>query len=71
MGPNHPPTPHLSGSFGAGPFLVLIGIPVGMADRWHWVVSTAVVVFLVILRFADHSMFNSISPALLSAEYDS
>lgn len=72
LGLNHPPTPHFSGSFGAGWFLLLIGIIVGMVGLWRWVIGTAVVVvvFLVILRFADHSLFNSISGTLLGAEYD-
>jgi hypothetical protein len=36
------------------------------------VIGTAVVVvvFLVVLRFADHSLFNSISGDLLGTEYD-
>ncbi|HEX4833132.1 MAG TPA: hypothetical protein VH478_18790 [Trebonia sp.] len=39
---------------------------------WKWVAGMAVlvVIFLVILRLADHSLFNSVSGFLLGAEYE-
>jgi hypothetical protein len=72
LGLNNPPTPHFSASFGAGWFLLLAGILIGLVGLWRWVIGMAVlvVVLLVILRFADHSLFNSISGALLGADYD-
>lgn len=71
LGLNNPPTPHFSASFGVGWFLLLVGILIGLAGLWRWVIAMAVlvVVFLVILRFADHSLFNSVSGTLLGADY--
>jgi hypothetical protein len=72
LGLNNPPTPHFYATFGAGWFLLLAGILIGAVGLWRWVIGTAVVVviFLLILRFADHSLFNTISGALLGADYD-
>jgi len=72
LGLNNPPTPHFSASFGVGWFLLLVGILVGLFGLWRWVIGTVVivVVFLLILRFADHSLFNSISGFLLGADYE-
>lgn len=72
LGLNNPPTPHFSGSLGIGWFLVLIGVLVGVIGLWRWVAGVAVllVFILVILRFADHSLFNSVSGYLLGVDDD-
>lgn len=72
LGLNNPPTAHFSGSLGVGWLLVLIGVLIGVIGLWKWVAGVAgfLVLVLVILRFADHSIFNSVSGFLLGADDD-
>jgi hypothetical protein len=44
----------------------------GVIGLWRWVAGVAglLVLVLVIMRFADHSLFNSISGYLLGADDD-
>jgi hypothetical protein len=56
---NPPVTPYLSAGLEIGWFLLLIGIAIGAFVIWKKVaaIAVALIVVLIILRFADHSLF--------------
>lgn len=72
LGLDNPPTAHFSGSLGIGWYLVLLGVIIGVVGLWRWVAGVAVflVLVLIIMRFADHSLFNTVSGYLLGADDD-
>jgi hypothetical protein len=69
LGLNNPPTPHFYATFGVGFILFAIGIVLGLIGLWKWVLGATVltVIVLVILRFADHALFNDVSGFLLAS----
>lgn len=69
LGLNNPPTPDLAASFGVGWFVLAAAILIGLVALWRWVAYIAVILIavLLILRFTDHSLFNSATAYLLAA----
>jgi hypothetical protein len=72
LGLNNPPTPYFAASFGAGWFVLAAGILIGLIALWRWVgwIAVLLVAALLIVRFTDHSLFNSACDYLFAASDD-